>query len=92
MKQRTKLRADSRGAYGVLLGVCVAFAALGLVLDFVSNSRGSFWILGLPGGRALIGAGAAAFAIGAAWVTRLLLARPMEHHPHPEARDAGDHA
>jgi len=78
-----------RGAYLGLLGICVAVAAIGLALDFMANKRASFWLLGLPGGRALIGLGAAAFAIGAAWLARLLLARPVVAK---EASHAGDHA
>ncbi|MES1156197.1 MAG: hypothetical protein ABUL73_00335 [Alphaproteobacteria bacterium] len=84
-----KTNSPQRGAYLGLLGVCVVIAAIGIALDFVANKRASFWLLGLPGGRALIGLAAAVFAVGAGWLARLFLARPMAPK---EASHAGDHA
>lgn len=63
----------SGGVAGVLFVCCAAAAAAGVVFDVFSNEDAAFWLGAQAGGAAAIGAGAAAFAVIAAYAARYLL-------------------
>jgi hypothetical protein len=74
----SKSISPSRGGIaGMLLLFCVAGGGAGLAFDFLSDNGPGFWILEMPGARALVGGVAAAVLVLAAHVLRLLLGRKV---------------
>lgn len=86
-KLTDKPKTKSGGALLFLL-LFGAMGALGLAFDFMMTAERGFWLGADPGGRALIGVGAAAFLMLSAHVARLVLSRRL----NGGGRDAGDHA
>jgi hypothetical protein len=66
------------GIAGLLLVFCLAALIGGLAVDYLASARGGFWIDAQFGAAAAVGAGAAAFALVSARVTRLLFGRRYE--------------
>ena len=83
----TKSISPSRGGIaGVLLLFCVAGGGVGLAFDFISNSGGNFWLLEMPGMRALLGAAVAIVMVLGAHVLRILLGRKAGGEPNAGVR------
>ncbi len=72
------MKTPRAGAGGPWFVVCVAMLAVGLGLEFTSDSVPVFWVGAEPGAAAAIGAGAAVFAVIAANFARFVLARARE--------------
>ncbi|MFT3726297.1 MAG: hypothetical protein QM759_00520 [Terricaulis sp.] len=65
------------GIAGMLLLFCVAGGGAGLAFDFLSDNGPGFWVLEMPGARALLGAAVALVLVLLAHVLRLLLGRKV---------------
>ena len=65
------------GVAGMLLLFCVAGGGAGLGLDFLSDNGPGFWILQMPGARAVLGVGVTIVLVLAAHALRLLLGRKV---------------
>jgi hypothetical protein len=68
---------------------CVSAGGAGLAFDLLRDAPNAFWILGEPGGRAALGAGAVAAIVLIAHVARLLLVHRRKDEEG--GRDARDH-
>jgi hypothetical protein len=64
------------GLAGMALLFCAVAGGVGLAFDFALNGGGGHTLVAAPGGRALIGAGAALVLVLGAHVLRRLLGRP----------------
>jgi|CXWL01.1.fsa_nt_gi hypothetical protein len=63
------------GAAAMLFLFCLALGGAGLAFDLALNTERGFWIGAQAGAQAVIGAGAAAFVVIAAYLARAVLAR-----------------
>ena len=64
-----------RGAAGFLFVACLFIGAVGLALDLSRPPVPAFWVVALPGARALLGIAAAIVAVVVGHLARVLLAR-----------------
>ncbi|MEQ1618811.1 MAG: hypothetical protein ABL883_10770 [Terricaulis sp.] len=72
------MKTPRAGVGGPWFVVCAALLVGGLGLEFTTDAAPAFWIGAKPGAAAAIGAGAAVFAVIAANLARLTLARRGE--------------
>lgn len=87
---RTPRAPSQGGLLGVATLFCGVAAIAGLAFDFALRGPGGFWIGAQPGGAAAIGASAAIFAVLAARVARLILARKTQASAAEESGSEAD--